>query len=47
MEESDISLQTEKVAERSDGDLTCNVFSFEDGVAYLAVTHPRILTIEK
>ena len=47
MEESDISLQTEKVAERSDGDLTCNVFSFEDGVAYLAVTHPRILNIEK
>ena len=47
MEESDISLQTEELAERSDGDLTCNVFGFEDGVAYLAVSRPRILTIEK
>ena len=47
MEESDISLQTDELAERSDGDLTCNVFGFEDGVAYLAVSHPRILTIEK
>ena len=48
VENSDILLQTEKAAETSDGDLTCYVFSLEDAVAHLAVTHPSgILTIEK
>ena len=45
---SGISLQTEKVPETSNGDLTCYVFSPEDVVAHLNVTdHSGILTIEK
>ena len=41
-------IQIEKVVERIDGDLTCNVFSFEDEVAHLSVSDPSIiLTFEK
>ena len=47
MEESGVSFQTEKVAEGSDGDLTCYLFSLVDPVAHLAVSDSRILTIEK
>ena len=42
------SLQTEKVAENSDGDLACHLFSLEDAVAYLTISNPSwILTTEK
>ena len=45
---SGILLQIEKVAESSDGNLICHVFSLEDAVAHLAVSDPNgILTIEK
>ena len=48
IEKSGILLQIEKVAETSDGDLTCYVFRLEDVVARLSVTEPSgILTIEK
>ena len=48
IEKSGILLQTEKVPEASDGDLTCYVFSLEDALAHLSVTNLRgILTIEK
>ena len=48
VEKSGILLQIEKVAEGSDGDLTCHVFSLEDAVAHLAVSNSSgILTIEK
>lgn len=41
-------LQIEKVAETSDGDLTCHVFILEDEVAHVATSDPSgILTIEK
>ena len=46
--ESGILLQTEKVPETSNGDLTCYVFSLADAVAHLSFTNPSgILTIEK
>ena len=48
VEKSGILLQIEKVAEASNGDLTCYVFSLEDEVAHLSVTNPSgTLTIEK
>ena len=48
VEKSGILLQIEKVAETSDGDLTCYIFSLEDAVAHLSVTDSSgILTIEK
>ena len=48
VEKSGILLQIGKVAETSDGDLTCYIFSLEDAVAHLSVTDPSgILTIEK
>ena len=48
VEKSGILLQIEKVAEASDDDLICYVFSLEDAVAHLSVTNPSgILTIEK
>ena len=48
VEKSGILLQTEKVPETSNVDLTCCVFSLEDAVAHLSVTDPSgILTIEK
>ena len=48
VEKSGILLQIEKVAEASNGDLTCYVFSLEDAVAHLSVTNPSgTLTIEK
>ena len=44
VEKSGILLQIEKSPERSGGDLTCYVFSFEDAVAHLSFTDPsRIL----
>ena len=36
---SGILLQIEKAAEGSDGDVTCHVFSPEDTVARLAISH--------
>ena len=46
-EKSGISIEVEKTAESSDGDLTYHVFSLEDTVALLAVTnHSGILTTE-
>ena len=48
VEKSGILLQIEKAPEASSGDLMCYVFSLEDVVAHLSVTHPSgILTIEK
>ena len=48
VEKPGILLQTEKVPETSNVDLTCHVFSLEDAVAHLSVTNPSgILTIEK
>ena len=48
VEKSGILLQTEKVPETSNSDLTCYVFSLEDAVTHLSVTDPSgILTIEK
>ena len=40
VEKSGILLQTEKVAEASNGNLACYVFSLEDTVAHLSVTNP-------
>ena len=48
VEKSGILLQTEKVPETSNGDLTCYVFSLEDAIAHLSVTNPSsILTTDK
>ena len=48
VEKSGILLQTEKIPETSNGDLTCYVFSLEDAVVHLNVTDlSGILTIEK
>ena len=48
VEKIGIMLQIEKVAETSDGDLTCYVFSLEHALTHLSVTNPIwILTIEK
>ena len=48
LEKSGILLQIEKVPETSNDDLTCYMFSLEDGVAHLSVTNPSsILTIEE
>ena len=48
VEKSGILLQTEKVPQASNGDLTYYVFSLEDAVAHLSVTYPSsILNIEK
>ena len=48
VEKSGILLQTEKVPETSNGDLTCYMFSLEDAIAHLSVTNPSsILTTEE
>ena len=48
VEKSGMLLQTQKVPETSNGDLTCYVFRLEDAVAHLRVTDSSgILTIEK
>ena len=48
VEKSGILLQTEKVPETSNGDLTCYMFSVENAVEHFSVTDPSgILTIEK
>ena len=48
VEKSGILLQTEKVVETNNGDLTCYVFSLDNAVALLSVTdRSGILTIEK
>ena len=48
VEKSGILLQTEKVSEASNGDLTCYMFRLEHAVAHLSVTNAsRILTTEK
>ena len=47
-EKRGILLQIEKAPETSGGDLMCYLFSLEDAVAHLSVTHRSgILTIEK
>lgn len=46
--EKSILPQIEKTAERSDGDLTCHMFSYEEAVVYLATSNSsEILTIKK
>ena len=40
VEKSGILLQTKKVPEASNGDLTCYVFSLEDAEAHLSVINP-------
>lgn len=48
VEISDILLQIEKVAEGSDGDIICRVFSLEDAVVDATIRDlSGILTIEK
>ena len=48
VEKSGILLQTEKVLEANNGDLTCYIFSLEDALAHLSTNDPDgILTIEK
>ena len=48
VEKRGILLQIEKAPETSGGDLMCYLFSLEDAVAHLSVTHRSgILTIEK
>ena len=48
VEKSGTLPQIENAPEAGNGDLTCYVFSLEDAVAHLSVTHPSgILTIEK
>ena len=48
VEKSGILLQIEKAAESNDSDLTYHLFSSEDVVTHLTVSHPsRILTIKK
>ena len=47
VEKSGILLQTEKVAETNNSDLTCYVFSLDNAVALLSVTDPSgILTMK-
>ena len=47
VERSGILLQIERVADASDGDLVCYVFSLENAVAHLNTSSGEILTIEK
>ena len=48
VEKRGILLQIEKAPETSGGDLMCYLFSLEDAVVHLSVTHRSgILTIEK
>ena len=47
VEGSGISLQIERAADASDGDLACYVFSLEDAVAPINTSSGEILTIEK